>query len=590
MIFESRFESQLPQNTDPNGCATCHDNMNGFSPAHEALNCQDCHLGHPEFNTLEEAHQDMVSIPGNVNDMDRTCGQCHATSVNQIRNNLMTTNSGIVGVDRYVFGENDSLNGHFHIRDIDYSAADTHLRNLCARCHLGMEKTEFGPINQLSRGGGCNACHLNYSPKAESDLTRYQTDTVLPQMHPALNLDVSNDHCFGCHSRSGRISTNYQGYHETLFKPEDVSEQDIYKILDDERVFVFVEEDVHHKAGLSCIDCHAYKEVMGDEKRYTHEEEAVKIKCTDCHFSNSPHAVTYKELPVSERKILLSRKANRAKKDMIATQDSHRPLINTVVEPWGKSYLIGKLNSKIYPLNPPAENCSRGTAHDGLDCSACHTSWAPQCIGCHVNFEPQSPGYDLKERTAMKGTWREYAGGFFSDQPTLGVSEKEGIKSIKPAIPGMIMTLDQSAFHSTKPDSAFFRLFAPGVPHTISAQGRDCNSCHLSPLAIGFGRGTLDRYEKEGKAYFSFTSVYENRPEDGIPEDAWINFLDDGTPPYSTRDYFRPFNVDEQKRILRVGVCLSCHDQNSSLMISSLDTTFEAYIKQVSDQCLLPGF
>ncbi|MFN8134465.1 MAG: hypothetical protein U0Z17_04295 [Bacteroidales bacterium] len=45
------------------------------------------------------------------------------------------------------------------------------------------------------------------------------TDNVLPKFHPSINLNISNDKCKSCHSRSGRISMNYEGWHETEMKP-----------------------------------------------------------------------------------------------------------------------------------------------------------------------------------------------------------------------------------------------------------------------------------------------------------------------------------------------------------------------------------
>jgi hypothetical protein len=49
-----------------------------------------------------------------------------------------------------------------------------HLRQLCASCHLGAEKTALGPNDHESRGRGCNACHLSYSATALAALTHYE--------------------------------------------------------------------------------------------------------------------------------------------------------------------------------------------------------------------------------------------------------------------------------------------------------------------------------------------------------------------------------------------------------------------------------
>ena len=42
------------------------------------------------------------------------------------------------------------------------------------------------------------------------------------KVHPSVSLKVSDNHCFGCHSRSGRISTNYEGWHETTLEAEQM--------------------------------------------------------------------------------------------------------------------------------------------------------------------------------------------------------------------------------------------------------------------------------------------------------------------------------------------------------------------------------
>ena len=156
-------------------CQNCHIQNTGFSQYHnpELIGCVSCHLGNADAEDKEASHKDMVRIPGNLSNADATCGACHKNELHRIKHSLMTTNSGLVAVDKFVFGEADSPDYHYHIKDIKYSPADKHLRDLCANCHLGADKKEFGAIDQLSRGGGCNACHLNYSADANNDLLKY---------------------------------------------------------------------------------------------------------------------------------------------------------------------------------------------------------------------------------------------------------------------------------------------------------------------------------------------------------------------------------------------------------------------------------
>ena len=276
-------------------CLDCHINTKGYSNYHnpELIGCTSCHLGNKNESDKDKSHEGMILIPGNLSDAEQTCGKCHPEELRKINNSLMTTNSGLVAVDKFVFGEADSPDYHYHIKDLGFSPADKHLRDLCANCHLGAQKTEFGAIGQLSRGGGCNACHLNYSEDAIKDLDTYLASdkTKLPLAHPSTDIFVTNEHCFGCHSRSSRISTNYEGWQETLLDEEDIENSTKFRVLDDKRVYLRKQEDIHFTKGLLCIDCHSSHEVMGNGKLYTHEEQAVTLQCSDCHYKEKPNTI-----------------------------------------------------------------------------------------------------------------------------------------------------------------------------------------------------------------------------------------------------------------------------------------------------------
>ena len=175
-IFPIWIDSEIENNDIPTvlnrkeGCLICHPNFEGFSPAHnpEAIGCASCHLGNPFTLNKNAAHKNMVNLPGNLSNAYLSCSgtQCHPNEYNHIKNSLMTSLSGLVAVDKFVFGEIDSPDLLFHIKDLGFSPADKHLRDLCASCHLGNDKRESGPIHQKSRGGGCLACHLNYNEKS----------------------------------------------------------------------------------------------------------------------------------------------------------------------------------------------------------------------------------------------------------------------------------------------------------------------------------------------------------------------------------------------------------------------------------------
>ena len=545
-------------------CVTCHGVPEGLSEAHapEVVGCAACHAGRPEAPTEAEAHEGLIRVPGNLDRAAETCGRagCHPGVTARVAQSLMATARGLVAVDRFVFGEQPTPDGLATMADLGDSPADTHLRQLCASCHLAREKTEPGPVTELSRGGGCAACHVRY------DLPR------TPETHPALTIDVSDDHCFGCHSRSGRISTNYEGLHETLLTHADVPADDPeHRRLADGRVFERRTEDAHHARGLACIDCHTARETMGDGRVYRHEGEQVEITCESCHAAETPETLGWDELDEESRTILRLRYGrDLPERRFLKAGKTGRALVNVFLED-DRPVLETKRERRRFGLSPPSEACAR-RGHERLSCRSCHTAWAPQCVGCHTQRDED-------------GTWREFASDFFADPPTLGVREDAvtGASRIEPFAPGMIMTLNTHRRpvdgEGLMEEGTFHRLFAPAAPHTVAAEGRTCDSCHRDPLALGFGRGRLTLETSGAAASWRFDPAFAPL-RDGLPADAWTPFLQTRTGPAATRLDARPFTRPEQQRILRVGACLTCHDPGSARGRRIFDDFPEALLRR----------
>jgi hypothetical protein len=577
------------------GCVGCHKGMSGFSDAHKPqyIGCYSCHGGDPLTLDKDKAHRNMFPVPGNLSNAEDACGKvgCHPGIVPRVKNSLMSTLSGIISVDKWVFSETDNLNLASHINETGNTASGKHLRNLCAGCHLGNKKTKTGPTDWLERGGGCLACHLTYDKKALSTLDqmklRQKSDTALPMFHPALDLNITNDKCKSCHSRSGRISMNYEGWHETELKPENVKGKENYQVLPDKRVFIKMPADIHHQKGMLCVDCHGSYELMGDGKHYTHKEEAVKVQCSDCHNLKLNNRKLLRETDQETQLISWLRKFQTDGIQVILTQKGNVPLVNTIVEEQGiRLSMIKKSGNARVAMKPPAKACAEGKAHARLSCEACHTAWAPQCIGCHNSYESQTMGFDMLENTTQKGTWIEHSTEGMAEMPVLGINSSDKTKKngiVSTFTPGMIMTIDKGSFKNGE-KTVFYRLYAPSSAHTTQREGRSCKSCHNDPLAIGYGRGKL-AISTAGK--WTFDPLYQNNKYDGLPEDSWIGFLQERVDQTSTRIGMRPFNLSEQKRILTAGACLTCHDAKSNVMKRSL-VDFEKVIHEKSRKCIMP--
>jgi hypothetical protein len=591
----------------PEGCLVCHGGITGLGNSHrpESIGCASCHGGDTSTLDAQRAHAGMIRVPGNLADAPRTCGtaNCHADLIPRLDRSIMTTFAGVIEVDRRVFGEPaPPAILPPHVRHLGHSAADSHIRQLCASCHLGQEKEAWGPIGQESRGGGCNACHLTYSPEATQSLTRYEAVPLgarksIPTIHPTLTVNPENGHCFGCHSRSGRISTSYEGWHELREPPtptelkNDHPAEPRFRLLDDGRYFTRVTPDVHQTRGMDCIDCHTSVEVMGGGRHVRRKSEQLQVRCEDCHarpLTSLPAALNDAE----SQKLLGLRQWRVASDERLGATRDGGTLVNVAVKSDGTGLLRRKRTGAVSELRPPGLECRGGKGHDRLSCASCHSAWAPRCASCHTSFDPAAEGFDHLTQSPVAGAWVEKSGAFAAAPPTLGIrldpsdaGRPQG--AVDTFVPGMILEIDRNRKTGAPPNPVFRRLYSHLAPHTTTRAARSCQSCHNDPVALGFGRGDL-RYEVSGtEGRWHFTPTHPALPQDGLPADAWVGFLKTRTGMVSTRDDVRPFNGEEQRRILGVGACLTCHTDDSPMMRLSIQD-FAAVLKRCSRRCAVP--
>lgn len=595
----------------PEGCLVCHRGVTGLGNAHrpEAVGCASCHGGDALTLDKARAHAGMDLIPGNLPGAARACGQaaCHAPVVPRVERSVMATMSGVVRVDRKVFGEAAPGDGArpVHVADLGHSPADNHLRQLCALCHLGAAKTALGPNDEGTRGGGCNACHLVYDAPALAALRRYERDKAggaaqAPTVHPALSLDVGNGQCFACHSRSGRISTSYEGWHELHEAPPGAADPakplpPNLRRVEGERLFERRADDIHHERGMDCIDCHTPNEVMGDGVAHQAKAAQLRVSCEDCHApagASLPTVAAAALDPESKRILALRGWPGPAAARHVRTATGEA-LVNVVLDSDGNPVMIRKRTGERRALKPAALACAQGRGHERLSCGSCHTAWAPRCNGCHTAFDASARAWDWLALAEVQGEWKETPGPFLADPPTLGVRRTAlpgGAvrETVDTFVPGMILTVDRPSGPGGAAPSLFRRLYARIEPHTTRREARSCTSCHGDPVALGYGRGEL-RYERsKAGGRWRFTPAAAPLA-DGLPADAWIPFLGTREGFVSTREDVRPFGVEEQRRILTVGACLTCHDARSAVMRDSV-RDFRSVLARRSPKCVSPAW
>jgi hypothetical protein len=467
------------------GCLACHAPMaEGLGP-HGEVPCRDCHAGDGAAVTAEAGHEGLIRFPGDLSNADRSCGGCHGDWVAAVRGSLMATAAGVVDTTRRVFGEAPRPGG---VADLAHSPADSLLRKLCVRCHLGQPRRRPG-LDLDQRGGGCLACHLTAYPQG---------------MHPRLSARIDDGRCFGCHARSSRVALSYAGLAEV-----DAGSADGVARLPDGRLVQRLAADVHHRAGMSCIDCHTARGLKGGEGA-RHAREAVDIACADCHRVEAG----------GPGEGAVTRSGTRL----------------THLERRGDGWLLHpKVNGGVLRV-PPMKAASHPLAaeHARLTCDACHSRWAPQCYGCHIRYAPGGRQWDHLAERATPGRWRERRWAAGAGLPALGVDPRG---RIAPFVPGMILSVD----HPDLEQTGLRRLFAPIAPHTVGAS-RSCRSCHCDPAALGLGRG---RFEGVG-AERRFVPSAPLRA-DGLPEDAWVGPDMQGE---ATLPGARPLSAETVARVL----------------------------------------
>jgi hypothetical protein len=516
----------------PERCLACHSGVTGLAAAHdpEALGCSSCHLGDPLAFDEDRAHAGMESFPGDLATATESCGKaaCHPEAVRHVAGSLMNTGRGMISVDRFCFGEQAAPDGGPTFadlaRDSDPTPAEDHLRRLCASCHLGTRRDDH-TLDRFTRGGGCAACHLaEAAPHADRG------------RHRRLTVRVDSERCFGCHSRSGRISLSYHGLAEVApGKPFDVQ-------LYDGRPARRVEPDVHAAAGMGCIDCHTRAEVMGDGNAYSHKEEAIEIACTDCHPTApavaaplaADDALTHRLLALrgwAEQAAPLSRKGSALY--FLGTEPDGRVTVRSR-GPEERRWVAGPT---------PADPDHRLAGHERLACQACHSQRAPLCTGCHTSYVRDGAQWDHLAGRKRPGRWAEEPGPIAYGPPLLGIAAGG---RVFPFVPGMPLRLQTAPNRPWQGGS----YFAPLDPHTTTRQARPCVACHRDGAAVGLGPGSLD--------YTGAAWCFTREPPAGDFDLRWTTPGRDRIG-QATRGGARPFTSQELDRILVVGACLPCH-------------------------------
>jgi hypothetical protein len=554
-------------------CLICHSSTHespGGAHAAAAMGCSSCHLGNPLAFDADRAHLGMEPEPGALATVDRTCGRsdCHQRESARVATSLMATGAGIIAVNRWVFGELDSPDHLDTMSQLlavaEPTAAQDHLRKLCAGCHLHARADNRDDAIRRP-GTGCSTCHFEAPAEGSAQ-------------HGSIDGQVTDEACLGCHSRSGRITLSYQGLAELeRHQPKDCDEP---TSLHDGRPACRLEPDIHHERGLACVDCHLHTDLMGDGTAYAHKEDQVEITCESCHGPHDPQAQRW--ATVSDeitRDLLRLRDQPAAPLDPVRVGRRGTPVWNLrqAAEDPTRQVLLGKQDGKAHPVLPtPTDSDHQLSGHERLTCSACHSRWAPRCDSCHTHVQPEGEQWDFGKGRQTPGAWIESADHYGWGEPTLAIRADD---RIVPAVPGMVLTVQ------TKPSAKPMRrrLFAAIDAHTTRKEARSCASCHRSALALGWGTGAL-RFDPD-EVRFEPTIPDPLAPERA--QNGWTAPFP-AEPGMGTRTGLRSLSAAEQRAVLEVGRCVSCHDQSSDVIFRDFAQALDSFRTERSN-CPAPS-
>ncbi len=523
---------------EPGSCITCHQANATMDVAH-AIACVNCHRGNSAKNDKSEAHEGLISNPGDLKTVDETCGRCHPEESRRVASSAMSLAPRMINHTRFAFGsQSDSSPSHAtvgfqHLKQVPHpseSLGDDLLRRACLRCHL---RTQGSRRWGEHKGLGCSACHVAYPNNADGKHSH------------SLTRNAGMTACLKCHN-ANHVGADYIGLFEKDsergFRSPFKEGKQAPRIYGSEQHRLVA--DVHFKAGMTCMDCHTLVEVHGNGEVPQSTENNVTTSCEGCHVRGDHPAVRHDQ---KGNFILLG----------------------------SKDRVIPKLNENLIP-HRVQEHRKR------LRCSACHAAWSFQDYGLNLMLEERADYWKWASNAAQNdpqvqeilrhnvGTYAELVspaegtvppksedkweppatsdwligekrpGAWFHgyiertwSQPPLGVDGRGRISVMRPIHQYVISHVDADSrvlvdSHIPQTAAGFPALIVnPYAPHTIGARGRACQECHGNTKAAGLGDGTRS-IEKKGE----FTPLWQ--PETKVPglSFRWNALVDENGNPF----------------------------------------------------------
>ena len=289
------------------GCKGCHPMT--LDAAH-SFSCATCHGGDETASDGKAAHAGLIPHPAHPDRMQTTCGRCHGRQTSEAAQSRHFTLAGEINSVRRAFGATTDLKSPLEIPVTEppttpLALADDLLRRRCLRCH---PYHPGDPYPETRHGTGCAACHLDFG---NGVLTSH-----------AFVRSPGDGQCLHCHS-GNRVGADYYGRFQRDFAWEfrtpyrtDNAQRRPYGVEDHQ-----LRPDVHHLAGIGCIDCHPGARLMGGG----HASPTPPLTCGGCHAWRPGQPPPAANLIVDGKRLLLVTKRDQRQLVVPAMQDpAHR--------------------------------------------------------------------------------------------------------------------------------------------------------------------------------------------------------------------------------------------------------------------------
>ena len=405
---------------------------------------------------------------------------------------------------------------------------------------------------------------------------------------------------------------------------------------------------------LLCQDCHTSLSVHGNGNLATATLAEVEVECADCHGTidsypwelplgfqdeyglepytepreTTKHLLDFQEdfstVYEVEDGYLLSARGNpfgnvvRRGDDVIVHSASGLDFKSPALKNLYKNDEFKHPERAITAMYQVKEHMEK------MECYTCHSTWVPQCYGCHVqvdysdavrstdwiasgkkHFANGETAESIDAFVTMPGKAREGRTQVIWEDPVLGINGEgrvtpitTGCQQITTVIgpDGNTLVLNkiwntEGGLENSGPEGQRGIDMTPSVPHTTTAEARDCVSCHANPKTLGYGIGDgefMNDYDKDRFMDLK-TAEGENLSQKSRQQMTAIPNLPMDLSQVVTRDGKQlqtvghhwplsgPLSQEMREHMERVGVCISCHQDlpNGDAALTMITTAGE---------------